>query len=130
MEKALEGRQMSADPKELEKSLAHLWSKQPTPLLVRFALRLGSPLAYERALQMIADSPVSEPDRFLFIEAFGQIGKPECVPALEKLLAESKSQALRLAALSALQAFADPQIASRVVLLYPNLTGDLRGRAQ
>jgi putative membrane-bound dehydrogenase-like protein len=130
MEKALEGRQLHAVPKELEKPLADLWSKEPTPLVVRCALRLGSPQAYERALQMIVDSKIGEQDRIALIEALGQIGKSECVPALERLLADSKSNALRLAALSALQAFPDPQIANHVLVLYPKLAGDLRTRAQ
>lgn len=130
MEKALEGRQLHSVPKELEKPLADLWSQQPTPLLVRCALRLGSPPAYERALQMIVDSKIGEQDRIALIEALGQIGKSECVPALEELLAKSKSNALRLAALSALQAFPDPQIAKHVLSLYPKLAGELRTRAQ
>jgi putative heme-binding domain-containing protein len=130
MEKALEGRQLKTVPTELERPLADLWIKHPTPLLLRCALRLGSPQAYERALQMIGDSKINEQERISLIEALGQIGKPECVPALQELLAKSKSNALRLAALSALQAFPDGQIADQVLSLYHNLSGDLRSRAQ
>jgi putative membrane-bound dehydrogenase-like protein len=130
MEKALEGRQLSAVPRPLEKPLAQLWAKQPTPLLMRFALRLGSPLALERALKMIVDLKIHEQDRIYLIEALGQIGKSECIPALDELLTASKSNALRLAALNALQGFPDPQIASQVLSLYPKLSGDLRTRAQ
>jgi putative membrane-bound dehydrogenase-like protein len=130
MEKALEGHQLSSVPHELEKPLAELWAKQPTPLLVRFALRLNSLPALERALKMIADSKTNEQDRIQLIEALGQISKVECVPALEKLLADSKSNLVRLAALSALQGFPDPKIANQVLSLYPNLSGDFRSRAQ
>jgi putative heme-binding domain-containing protein len=130
MDKALEGWQLKTVPTELEMPLADLWNKYPTPLLVRCALRLGSHPAYERALQMIVDSKLDEQDRIHLIEALGQIGKPECVPALQELLAKSKSNALRLAALSALQAFPDPQVANHVLFLYPNLSGDLGTRAQ
>jgi putative membrane-bound dehydrogenase-like protein len=130
MEKALEGHQLSSVPHELEKPLAELWAKQPTPLLVRFALRLSSLPALERALKMIADSKINEQDRIQLIEALGQISKVECVPALEELLADSKSNLVRLAALSALQGFPDPKIANQVLFLYPNLSGDFRSRAQ
>jgi putative heme-binding domain-containing protein len=130
MEKALEGSQLKAVPKELEKPLAQLWSKGPSPLLVRFGLRLGSLEAYQLALQMILDPKVYETNRIGLIEAIGQIGKPACIPGLEKLLAESKSNGLRLAALGALQGFPDPQVSTQVLSLYANLSGDLRSRAQ
>jgi putative heme-binding domain-containing protein len=130
MEKALEGRQLEAIPKELEKPLANLWTQMPSPLLVRFSLRLGIPEAYARALKMIIDSMVPELERVRLVEALGQIGKPDCIATLEELLADSKSNALRLAALNSLQAFPDSQVAKRVLGLYPSLSADLRGRAQ
>jgi putative membrane-bound dehydrogenase-like protein len=130
MDKALEGNQLKAVPRELEKPLVELWSKEATPLLVRLALRLGDAAAYDRAREMILDPKVSEPDRVQMIDALGQVGKPDCIPILEKLFAESKSNSLRLAALSALQVFPDPQIATKVLSIYPGLSGELRGRAQ
>jgi putative membrane-bound dehydrogenase-like protein len=131
MEKALEGRQLASVPPALQLPLTDLWTKQPPdPLLVRFALRLGSPAAYARALQFTLDPKINDSDRSGLIETLGQIGKPDCVPVLEKLLAESKSNSIRQAALGALQTFADPRIADAILGLYPKLTGDLRTRAQ
>lgn len=130
MEKALEGSRLKSIPPELEKSLADLWTQHPTPLLVRFMLRLGSRTADELALQMIPDPRVNDPDRIHLIEALGQVGNPACIPALEKLFVESKSNELRLAALGALQAFPEPQVWNRILSLYPSLSGDLRSRAQ
>ena len=100
------------------------------PLLARVALRLGSPAAFDRALEMIVDGKVSEPDRTGLIDALGQMGKPDCIPVLEDLLSKAKSNALRLAALNALQAFPDPQITTLVLSLYPQLSGELHSRAQ
>jgi putative membrane-bound dehydrogenase-like protein len=131
MEKALEGRQLASVPSALAKPLADLWSKQGTnPLIVRLALRLGSPLAFDRALQLVLDPRVNDSDRAALIEVLGQIGRPECVPVLENLLAESKSGSIRVAALGALQPFPDPKIAEMILALYPKMVGDLRGRAQ
>jgi putative membrane-bound dehydrogenase-like protein len=131
MEKALEGRQLASVPIALTKPLADFWSKQGTnPLIVRFALRLGSPAAFDRALQLVLDPKVDDADRAGLIEVLGQIGRPECVPVLENLLAESKTGSIRVAALAALQPFPDPKIAEAILVLYPKMSGDLRGRAQ
>ncbi len=130
MEKALEGRQLSSLPKELEKPLQELWGERPTPILVRLTMRLGSEEAYERALQMILDSGVKDQDRAGVIEALGQIGNPGCIPGLEKVLTDSKSNTLRLAALSALEAFPDARVSNFVLSLYPTFSGETRSRAQ
>jgi putative membrane-bound dehydrogenase-like protein len=130
MEKALEGRQLKAVPPELEKALASLWTSQANPLVVRFGLRLGSPAAYDVAMQMVFDFNVGEPDRIRLIETLGQIAKPACIPAFERLLTNSPSNAIRLSALSALQAFPDPKVSALVLSLYPKFSGDLRSRAQ
>jgi len=130
MEKALEGRQLSSLPKELEKPLQELWGERPTPILVRLTMRLGSEEAYERALQMILDSGVKDQDRAGVIEALGQIGNPGCIPGLEKVLTDSKSNTLRLAALSALEAFPDARVSNFVLSLYSTFSGETRSRAQ
>jgi putative heme-binding domain-containing protein len=131
MEKALEGRQLPKVPAALEKGLANLWEKQGnSALLVRFAMRLGSPQGYERALALAGDAKVPEADRIGLIEALGQAGKPDCLPVLLRLLAEGKGDNLRGAALSALQPFADDKVTRAVLDAYPKLSGSLRGRAQ
>jgi putative membrane-bound dehydrogenase-like protein len=130
MDKALEGKQLKAVPKELEKSLAGLRTLQPSPLLVQFGLRLGSSDAYDLALEMILDSKISDPDRIRTIETLGQIANPACIPVLERLLTESKSNAIRLAALGALQGFPDPSVSIRLLSNYQSFSGDLRSRAQ
>ncbi|HXG09937.1 MAG TPA: PVC-type heme-binding CxxCH protein [Gemmataceae bacterium] len=131
MEKALEGRRLPRVPAALEKHLAELWAKpSATPALVRLALRLGSDEAYARALELAADGRIAERERLGLIEVLGQVGKPDCVPVLLRLLEPTEREAVRRAALAALQPFADPRISERVLALYPKMSADLRSRAQ
>src|SRR5262249_4678677 len=80
MEKALEGRTLEKVPPALDRHLADLW-KRPAPsvTLIRFALRLGSREAFERALQRAGDDKVAAAERVALIDVLGQAGKPECV---------------------------------------------------
>jgi len=131
MEKALEGRQLPQVPAVLEKQLSDLWTKQSAnTLLVRFALRLGSPQGYERALAIAADPKAPDGDRVNLIEVLGQTGKPECVPVLLRVLAEGKGDGVRGAALSALQPFAEERVTRAVLDAYPSLSAALRSKAQ
>jgi putative membrane-bound dehydrogenase-like protein len=131
MDKALEGRLLSKVPAALERPLGELWAKQSaSPLLVRFALRLGSPQGYDRALAIAADSKAPDVDRISLIEVLGQAGKPECVPVLLRALAEARGDKVREATLAALQPFADDAVTKAVLDAYPKLSPALRGRAQ
>lgn len=131
MEKALEGRYLAKVPPQLEKHLAELWDKQPrSQTTLRLALRLGSVPAYEETLRFIVDAKTPAADRAGLIEIAGQMGKPGCVPAFLKLLADSQDSKVRLAVLAALQPFQDKQIADTVLELYPKFPADLRPRAQ
>ncbi len=131
MEKALDGRQLPKVPAVLEKQLNELWTKQSTNnLIVRFALRLGSPQGYDRALAIAADPKAADGDRVNLIEVLGQTGKPECLPVLLRVLAEAKGDGVRGAALLALQPFAEERVTRAVLDAYPRLSPALRGKAQ
>jgi putative membrane-bound dehydrogenase-like protein len=131
MEKALEGRQLPSVPHVLEKQLNDLWTKQSgNTLLVRFALRLGSPQGYDRALAIAGDAKAPEGDRINLIEVLGQTGKPECVPVLLRVLAEGKSDGVRGKAMSALQAFPEERVTRAVLDAYPGLSAGLRTQAR
>jgi putative heme-binding domain-containing protein len=131
MEKALEGRQLKRVPPELEKHLNALWKNQPGDFtILRFALRLGSVPAYDRALKLAADRKTPQGERAALIGILGQVGKPQCVDVLLPLLDAAEPDAVRLAALSGLQPFPDRKIAARVLALYPKMPAPLRGRAQ
>jgi putative membrane-bound dehydrogenase-like protein len=131
MDKALEGRRLDKVPDVLESRLNALGEKNPADLtLLRLSLRLGSGDAYQRALALAAKADTPDRDRIAVIEVLGQNGKPDCVPVLLGVLQSAKSDGLRGAALSALQSFPDPAIASAVLALYPKLSGTARSTAQ
>jgi putative membrane-bound dehydrogenase-like protein len=131
MDKALEGRQLPHVPGALEKPLGDLWVKDSgRPLVVRFALRLGNPQGYDRALAVAADVKAPDAERISLIEALGQAGKPECVPVLLRVLADAKGEKVREAALAALQPFPGDTVTKAVLDAYTRLSPGLRGRAQ
>src|SRR5262249_44736078 len=104
-------------------------SRPDNSILLRLGVRLGEKEAYQRLLAKAADKRFPEGERVAPVELLGQIGQSDCVPVLLDLLDTAKSDALRGAALSALQPFADPRIAERVLALYPRLSATLRSRA-
>jgi putative membrane-bound dehydrogenase-like protein len=131
MDKALEGRQFSDAPPVLAKEIAHLWRQSPnSQTLLRLAVRLGEPESYDHLLRRTVDAATPAGDRLGLVELLGQVGKPDCVPALLDLLGSVKTDALRGAVLSALQPFPDERIAVRVLALYPRLSSSIRDRAR
>jgi putative membrane-bound dehydrogenase-like protein len=131
MEQALEGRKLEQVPPALAKPLADLWQKLPANLtLVRFALRLGSADALDRAIDL-ADSPKTPlADRVALVDVLGQTGSDRSLSLLLKLLDEREPAKLRLAVLTALSGFSEPRVAECVLAHYPKMPADLRGRAQ
>lgn len=132
MVKALEGRRLSEMPPVLEKALDRLSAPQKdTVLFIVLSLRLGSTTAYERALVKIEDTkgPFGH-NPIPLIEAVGQAGRDDCVPVLLRVLATARTNALRGAALAALEPYPDPRIAEAVLAEYRRLPSDLRNRAQ
>jgi len=131
LEKALEGRSLPAVPAPLRSQLDDLWTKNASePTVLRLALRLNHPAAYERVRQQLADPKTAPAQRITLIETLGQLGKSDSVPIFLQLLRESKDAKVRQTCLTALQAFADPQITAALLDLYPALPPDLRTRAQ
>jgi len=131
MDKALEGRALKQVPHELAKQIEKLCGEFPQKLtLMRLALRLGIPQAFERAMVWAADSKAAASDRVALLEVLGQSGKPECVGTLLAVFDSQESAAVRAAALSALQRFAEPAIAARVMRVHANLPPKLRSQAQ
>ena len=131
MDKALEGRRLSQTPESLKKPLVDLWEHQAHDvLLIRFATRLGSRPAFAEALERASNQKLLQNERVACIELLGQSGSPEVVATLLPLLTGTEPDAIRAAALSALQQFADPAIAPAILAAYARLSPPLRGRAQ
>ncbi|HEY7326810.1 MAG TPA: PVC-type heme-binding CxxCH protein [Gemmataceae bacterium] len=138
MDQALEGRVLTDASPALAEAILHLWrssraqgsSESESSVLLRLAVRLGEKEAYAHLLRRIADAKVSEKERIALVELVGQVGKSDSVPLLLDLFAKVKTDALRGAVLSALQAFPDECIAERALAVYPQLSSALKARAQ
>jgi putative heme-binding domain-containing protein len=65
-----------------------------------------------------------------YVQIFGEVPQPRCVPALLNLVERSRDDGLRLAALTALQPYNNPQVAETVLHLYGKFTEDARAAAQ
>ncbi len=70
-----------------------------------------------------------EAARLALLEAVGQAGSASAIDTLLALLAGEQSEPIRLAALAALEHFADERIGRQVVAAYPGFPSPLRVRA-
>jgi putative heme-binding domain-containing protein len=142
MEKGLEGRKLTEVPPALAGPLASLW-RQPSHAnpkssvidhqassvpLIRFAARLGSPEALKAAVARVNDANCPASDRMAVVELLGQIARPEDLPTLLALADDPRSRAILPETISALGGYQDPQVASRLLMLYPMLDASLRDR--
>ncbi|HLJ10980.1 MAG TPA: PVC-type heme-binding CxxCH protein [Planctomycetaceae bacterium] len=120
-EEAFRGRTLSGIPDELAKALEQ-WGGESDVL----ALRRGRADAIDRSLKFIGDNKADVNKRVQLIQAFGEIQEPKCVPALLKLVRESRDDVLRMAALSALAFYNDAVIGPEIIRAWGNLTDDVR----
>jgi len=131
IEKASAGQRFQKIPASFENWFAKEWPAHHEEMnYVRFGLRLGSEPAYRAALKMAREENRAEADRESLLEALGQAGKAESVPALLAILEKSNSERLRRAALEALQHFPETGVADAIVRIYPRLSTDLRARTR
>jgi putative membrane-bound dehydrogenase-like protein len=131
LDKALDGRILPEIPAGLRRPLAALWQQDSSnPTLLRLMIRLNQKEAFHQALALIQDPKRGVSDRLSLIETVGQLSKRECMPVFLRQLQEATDPKIRVAALTALQGFADPIIAERILEQYPKLPNDLRNRAQ
>ncbi|MEQ8790962.1 MAG: HEAT repeat domain-containing protein [Pirellulaceae bacterium] len=124
-ELAFEGRPLTGVPEELVAALAKTGG-------VSLALRVRQKEkeAIAEALDLIADEKADRRQRTLYIGILGQIHEASAVPRLLDLLARSRDDDVRGTALTALQAFNDPQIAAAVARLHNEFPPDVRDIAQ
>jgi putative membrane-bound dehydrogenase-like protein len=124
-EEAFHGRPLGNLPTELAEALA----KHSGDSMV-LGLRQNKPAAVDRALAVLADDKADNQERLQYIQIFGEVKQPRCVPVLLALSEHSRDDALRMAALTALQPYDDPAVATTVLRLYPTFTDDARSVAQ
>jgi putative membrane-bound dehydrogenase-like protein len=130
LEKALEGRHLTAVPPALAGQLAAVAPGQVNnPAFLRLSVRLGATGAFEKALARAADSKAPEAERLALVELLGQTARPEALPVLLGLLRDGGREPVRGAALPALAAYPDATVADTVLSLYPKLPAALRPKA-
>ncbi len=124
-EKAFEGRSLPPLPTELTAALAKAGGGS-----LALQLRLGDAAAVATTLQIVGDEKAKPQDRALYVQIFGQIREPRCVPVLLAIATKSRDDSLRAAALGSLQAYNDPQIPAAIIPLLSSLPADVREVAQ
>ncbi len=124
-EEAFAGRALADLPRELAEGLARHGGGS-----VSLGLRQGRAEAVAKALALIADDEADIIERQQLIQILGEVSQPKCVPVLLAVVERSPDDGLRLAALTALQRYDAPEIATSVLRLYPKLTEEARAAAQ
>jgi putative heme-binding domain-containing protein len=131
IEQALSGRTAEQMPLVLRSWFNNAWTPtNPSLTFIRFGLLIGNPQVSEIALKLLEDPQTLETNRLGLIEIVAQTGAQEFVPLLFSVFQQGESLKLRSAALTALQRFADPQIARKILGLYSKLNADLQNRAR
>jgi putative membrane-bound dehydrogenase-like protein len=100
------------------------------PIATRLLIRLGDEPTYQTILKQSNDSKAPDADRLKKLELLAEIRKPDALPLFLDLYQNGKSEALRLAALNAMQGYADPKVNETALTLFPKLTGKLRQATQ
>lgn len=117
-------------PPELADALADIWKDDTTdPLIIRVSTRLGSPAAVERAVALVMDRTATEKTRLSMLAILQELGDAgTCVGPALKLVADSESTAIQLAALKLLGRFSDERITKQLLTDYPKMDRPLRSR--
>jgi putative heme-binding domain-containing protein len=124
-ELAFAGRPVGSLPDELNAALAEYGR-----FSLAFGLRQGKTEALKEALRLLADGRADRARQIQIVQVLGEVRHSKAVPALLRLATESSDNALQAAALAALQAYDDPQIAPAVLDAYRAMTEDVRAAAQ
>jgi putative heme-binding domain-containing protein len=124
-EEAYQGRPLGSLPTELAEALARFGG---TSLALQ--VRQHKPEAVAKALALIADDKTDSNERLRYVQIFGEVKEAKCVPILLALVSGARDEALRMAALTSLQLYGNPEIATSVILSYSRLTDDSRPVAQ
>lgn len=118
LEEGLRGRALSELPSQLTDQIRHYQSKFGAGKLT-MALRQHEASAITEALRMIADGQANRLEKLSYIQIFGEINEPACIPVLLQIAAEpTAAVALRLACLKSLQHYNDDTIGAELAKAY------------
>jgi putative heme-binding domain-containing protein len=118
IDRAFAGRATGRVPDELREAVLRAWSTTSSDANLALGLRMGHPLAVERALKLVVDEKADAPRRLEVIRVFGEVDQPRCVPVLLGLLKSSPSAAIKREVLAALERYDDPDVPVHVLQLY------------
>lgn len=101
--------------------------KQPNDdNLFRVRVRFNHGDALNDAHTRIADAKRPDAEKIKLIQLLGQVRRPASLPVLLDLFRNGKSDAVRGAALTAVQGYNDAKLPDELLTLFPKLTGALR----
>ena len=123
-EAAYKGRPLSGLPGELVTAM-----RRHGVGSTALSLRAGESGAIEQALKVLADEKASPQARLEYATILGEVKAPACVPVLLGVVEKTHDKALQKAALGALSAYDDPQIAPKVVAAFSHLDKDAQSAA-
>lgn len=127
VEQAFQGRNLSGIPTELAAALTKAGGGS-----LALRVRQGDAPAINEALKLLASDEQTASTRIELARVFGEVDVPEAIPVLLRWLGnESDDQVeLQSAALTALQNYSDPQIATEVLNTYNSMPPSVQAVAQ
>ncbi|HEV8541052.1 MAG TPA: PVC-type heme-binding CxxCH protein, partial [Verrucomicrobiae bacterium] len=120
-EDAFKGRSLGVIPPELQDAIAQLGGES-----MALALRRGNRTVLPEALKLVNDPSTPKPKRIQLIQVFGDVSYPEAASPLVEIAKHESDPALRKEAISALQIYDDPKIASEIIPLMESLPADAK----
>jgi putative heme-binding domain-containing protein len=123
-EEAFKGRSIAGLPNVLLAEIARQGGGS-----IAFGVRQGNADAIAKGLALIQNPNATLPQRVELIEVFGEAKQPCCVASLLKTLRTNEPEAIKAAALGALQSYNDNAIGMQVLEELPRMSENLREAA-
>lgn len=129
MEQALGGRRLAKPPAALAAWFATAWPEHKEDrIYIQFGLRLGNTRAREATLAILDAQNAPEATRVALMEVLAQTENPEDASLFLDLMAKTKSEKIRDAALAALQHYPQTHIAENLLERFPQQDKKLQQR--
>lgn len=127
IEKSGSASQITEVPDKLLVHLNDLWKKNPDdPLLLRILMRLGQPQANQYLIKQVkAPSTDKEMTKSILV-ILQELGNEECLLPVLELFRKSESTEIQELCLNVLGRFSSPEISHQLIMLYPDLSGELK----
>ncbi len=124
-EAAFAGRSLAGLPDVLAEALAKHGGQS-----LSLGLRRNNPTAIAQAITLLSDERGDPSKKMQVLQVLGEVRRPSALPAILAIAAGSPDNALRGSALAALAAYDDPQIATEILRVYPEMSDDVQSGAQ